>query len=324
MKVLLACLGLVASLSVTAETEAIKTQIDSEACHESNGNLTDAQVIEQAISNGKKMAARSAFTTINLSTVDSYSERSKYAGSSNNESAEAVSNISSKDKSSTNANVRELSKPVGNWLTKLGKRCYLVHLELEITRLNTLINNLDSTTQPLSVKLWTGDAGPGEISHLKVGEALTFFIQGNKNFYARAIYVDAAGDLNWVIPSDLVKQSFFTAGIPHQLPQDDKNQYCSFGQCDVLEMVIGPPAGLSRLFIFASEKPFSGNIEEELGFSRQVRKMTKVSHAEFQELSQSGGVKLSNKEKALSKLDQEVVVSGSKYPMSVVDIVISE
>jgi len=193
----------------------------TEACHPSDGSKkTDKEVITEAIRLGKEEASNSV-VNVEQSYKGNFTEVLR-----EDRQSEILKKRIMRSNVTSNNIVRELSPPKGEWVVSFGVSCYRVTQDLEVTAREITVSrdeDLDAPDRSLEVQLWTGHARADEIAHYRVGDEFSFSIKGNKNFYARIYYEDSSGDLNQLVPSQLVKGDFFIGGIVHQLPQDHKN-----------------------------------------------------------------------------------------------------
>lgn len=96
-----------------------------------------------------------------------------------------------------------------------------------------------SPKQPLSVKIW-----PAKKKY-KSGEQMRFYIRGNKDFYARVIYIDAQGNKLQLIPNQFNKDNFFKGGTTIAIP----------GKNDGYQLTVAPPYGKEKVIVYASSSP---------------------------------------------------------------------
>jgi len=106
----------------------------------------------------------------------------------------------------------------------------------------------------LSVRAWAGKA------EYRAGEKMRFFVRGNKPFYARAVYRDAAGGLVQLLPNPFRADNYFNGGTVYELPS---------GQ-DQFELEVSPPFGAERLTVYASTRPLGDVGLKEAGGVYQV------------------------------------------------------
>jgi len=92
---------------------------------------------------------------------------------------------------------------------------------------------------PLTVKIWSQQA------QYKANEPMQFFMQGNKDFYARVIYVDAKGNRLQLVPNQFDENNFFKGGETIKIPSG-KNNY---------QLTVSPPYGQEKVIVYASTSP---------------------------------------------------------------------
>lgn len=101
-----------------------------------------------------------------------------------------------------------------------------------------------SPAGPLTVSVWT------EKVIYKEGEEIKIFLQGNKDFYARVIYVDAQKNVVQLIPNQHRTDNYFKGGKTLTIPEP----------FDGFKLEVGPPFGKEKIIIYASSAP-QGNIQ---------------------------------------------------------------
>lgn len=99
---------------------------------------------------------------------------------------------------------------------------------------------------PLQVKVWSSK------KHYTSGERIEIFLQGNRDFYARVVDVDASGNIVQLLPNDYRKEVFFAAGKVYRIP----------GEGDRFQLEAVPPFGEDRIVVYASEVPL-GDVKLE-------------------------------------------------------------
>ncbi len=100
--------------------------------------------------------------------------------------------------------------------------------------------NLTTIEQaPLTVSVWTDKAG------YQAGERVQIFLRGNKDFYARVVYQDAAGNFLQLLPNQHRSDAYFVAGRILTLPDS----------IDGFKLEVGPPFGEEWITVYASTAP---------------------------------------------------------------------
>jgi len=102
----------------------------------------------------------------------------------------------------------------------------------------------DDPSAPLFVKAWTDKKNYGK------GEKIMISMRGNKHFYARVIYRNAAGDVLQLLPNPYRKSNFFSSGATHELPSGD----------DRFNIEVIAPFGTEVITVFGSTSQL-GEIE---------------------------------------------------------------
>ena len=92
---------------------------------------------------------------------------------------------------------------------------------------------------PLTVEAWA------EKKKFKAGEQMKFFIRGNKNFYARVIYIDANNNKLQLIPNKYNSNNYFEGGKTIEIP----------GSGEGYTITVSPPFGKEKIIVFASTSP---------------------------------------------------------------------
>jgi len=70
---------------------------------------------------------------------------------------------------------------------------------------------------PLTVKIWT------DRNQYQLNDEILIFIKGNKNFFAKIIYEDAAGNLIQLLPNQFRSENYFQAEMEYQIPGKNEN-----------------------------------------------------------------------------------------------------
>ncbi len=109
------------------------------------------------------------------------------------------------------------------------------------TKTHTLPSVLSDPSAPLTVKVWT------EKKQFSEGEKIRFFIQGNRDFYARIVNLDSDGNMIQLLPNQFRQSTFFKGKKKYMIPDDS--------QGDRFSIVSTPPYGTDTIVTFASEVP---------------------------------------------------------------------
>ena len=109
------------------------------------------------------------------------------------------------------------------------------------TKTHTLPSALSDPNAPLTVKVWT------EKKQFSEGERIRFYIQGNRDFYARIVNLDSDGNMIQLLPNQFRQSTFFKGKQKYTIPDDS--------QGDRFSIVSTPPYGTDTIVTFASEVP---------------------------------------------------------------------
>lgn len=106
----------------------------------------------------------------------------------------------------------------------------------------------DDPTMPLSVKVWT------DKSDYRAGEKIKIFLKGNKPFFARVIYRDAAKNNLQLLPNPYRQDNYFQGGVVYEIPSGK----------DKFELEVNPPFGKESIIVYASVSELGDlNLKEE-------------------------------------------------------------
>ncbi|MBN1829358.1 MAG: DUF4384 domain-containing protein [Deltaproteobacteria bacterium] len=140
--------------------------------------------------------------------------------------------------------------------------CCKIKIKAEVIPDGTAMKRINETkdfsqdpTAPLTVKVWTDKPA------YKQGEKIRVFLKGNKPFYARVHYRDAANTLLQLLPNPYRRDNYFLGGVVYDIPSGN----------DRFELRVGPPFGAEQIVVYASSSP-QGNLSLlENGGVYQVR-----------------------------------------------------
>ncbi len=102
----------------------------------------------------------------------------------------------------------------------------------------------DDPAAPLHVRLWT------DKKEYERGDRMRIYIKGNKPFYARVIYKDAAGKNVQILPNPYRNENYFQGGVIYEIPSGN----------DKFDLEISPPFGEENITVYASTSPL-GDID---------------------------------------------------------------
>ena len=97
----------------------------------------------------------------------------------------------------------------------------------------------DDPSAPLHVRLWT------DKKEYERGDRMKIYIKGNKPFYARVIYMDAAGKTVQILPNPYRNENYFQGGVIYEIPSGN----------DRFDLEISPPFGEENITVYASTSP---------------------------------------------------------------------
>ena len=92
---------------------------------------------------------------------------------------------------------------------------------------------------PLTVKVWSAK------DKYKAGEQMKFYMRGNKDFYARVIYIDAKDNKLQLVPNQYNSNSYFQGNKDIELPAPGSG----------FSITVSPPFGKERVVVYSSTKP---------------------------------------------------------------------
>ncbi|MFH1580963.1 MAG: DUF4384 domain-containing protein [Pseudomonadota bacterium] len=97
----------------------------------------------------------------------------------------------------------------------------------------------DDPSAPLHVRLWT------DKKEYERSDRMRIYIKGNKPFYARVIYKDAAGERVQILPNPYRNENYFQGGVIYEIPSGN----------DKFDLEISPPFGEENITVYASTSP---------------------------------------------------------------------
>jgi hypothetical protein len=124
--------------------------------------------------------------------------------------------------------------------------CFRVKIKVEVIpdekameKVSKTKDVADDPSAPLHVRLWT------DKKEYKSGEKMRIYIKGNKPFYARVIYKDAAGEMVQILPNPYRNENYFQGGVIYEIPSGN----------DKFDLEISPPFGAENITVYASTSP---------------------------------------------------------------------
>ncbi len=107
---------------------------------------------------------------------------------------------------------------------------------------------LDDPSLPLTVKLWT------DKETYREGDKIKIYLKGNKPFFARVIYRDAAKNNLQLLPNPYRQDNYFQGGVTYEIPAGK----------DKFELEVNPPFGEESIIVYASVSELGDlNLKEE-------------------------------------------------------------
>jgi len=123
--------------------------------------------------------------------------------------------------------------------------CFTIRIKAEVIPSKAVMDTVDTTLllgdprAPLNVKLST------DKDNYETGDNMRIYLQGNKPFYARLIYVDADGNNIQILPNQHRSDNYFAGVTIFEVPER-KDQFV---------MKVGSPYGKESLTLYASTAP---------------------------------------------------------------------
>ena len=109
---------------------------------------------------------------------------------------------------------------------------------------------LDDPSLPLTVKVWTDKEAYRE------GEKIKIYLQGNKPFFAKVIYLDSGKNNLQLLPNPYRQDNYFQGGVIYGIPSGT----------DKFELEVNPPFGEESIMIYASVSELGDlNLKQEGG-----------------------------------------------------------
>jgi hypothetical protein len=141
-----------------------------------------------------------------------------------------------------NATVEVIEELAKGWYKdpNLGD-CYKVKIKTEVIPDEKAMKKAadtapDDPSLPLTVKVWT------DKETYREGEKIKMYLKGNKPFFARVIYRDAAKNNLQLLPNPYRHDNYFQGGVIYEIPSGT----------DKFELEVNPPFGEESIMIYAS------------------------------------------------------------------------
>ncbi|MDQ6951304.1 MAG: DUF4384 domain-containing protein [Mariprofundales bacterium] len=203
------------------------------------------QTVHDALTEAKRMASEQAATHIKSQTLI--------------KDAEVQSDLIYAFAKATVTIIKEMNK---HWDTEPGMgECYFIRIQAEVKpepkvmQKVSRVTTMDDPSKPLTVQLWT------DKPRYHRGEHVHIYLRGNKPFYARLIYHDAAGQQIQLLPNPYRKNNYFQGGASYAIPATGKDRF---------DLEVSPPFGNEKITLYASTAP-SGDLSlQQAGSVYQV------------------------------------------------------
>ena len=122
--------------------------------------------------------------------------------------------------------------------------CFVIRIKAEVIPVQALLpqpkgDELSDPTLPLNVKVWTSSES------YTAGDQMRIYLKGNKGFYAKLVYRDAAGNNIQLLPNAFHQENYFEGDRQYEVPAREDN----------FELTVGVPFGAEKLTLYASTMP---------------------------------------------------------------------
>lgn len=168
--------------------------------------------------------------------------------------------------------------------------CYTIRIKAEVIpvrevvdRVNAAAGLADDPTAPLQIQVRS------DKERYARGESMKVYIRGNKPFFARVLYVDAAGNNVQILPNIYRKDNYFAGGVWHAVP-DGRDKF---------DLLVSEPFGEEKMTVYASSNPLGQLDTVEAG------PFLAVNDAPTQIAAKTRGI-------TISSVDNQVVSEGGK------------
>jgi len=145
-------------------------------------------------------------------------------------------------KAYSNASVRVIEEIEKGWFRDPSSgECFRLKIKAEVLPDEKKIKSSpkeassDDPTSPLNVRVWT------DKKEYKNSEKIKVYIRGNKPFYARVVYKDAAGKLVQLFPNPYSSDNYFKGGTVYEIPSGE----------DRFDLEVSPPFGRESITVYA-------------------------------------------------------------------------
>jgi hypothetical protein len=135
--------------------------------------------------------------------------------------------------------------------------CFRIRIKAEVIPDETAMKKMrektgeavmDNPSLPLAVKVWT------DKTDYRAGEKIKLYLKGNKPFFARILYRDAAGAHVQLLPNPYRQNNYFEGGVVYEIPSGK----------DRFELEVNPPFGEESIIVYAGVSELGDlNLKEE-------------------------------------------------------------
>jgi len=191
-------------------------------------------------------------------------------------------------KAYSNASVRVIEEIEKGWFRDPSSgECFKLKVKAEVIPDEKKIKSgaketsFDDPTSPLNVKVWA------DKKEYKSSEKIKVYIRGNKPFYARVVYKDAAGKLVQLFPNPYSSDNYFKGGTVYEIPSGE----------DRFDLEVSPPFGSESITIYAGSSQLGDlDLESASGIYDIKTKAadigTKTRGVKIKQKGEEGGKKL--------------------------------
>lgn len=145
-------------------------------------------------------------------------------------------------KAYSNASVRVIEEIEKGWYKDPSSgECFRLKVKAEVLPDKKTMKSagkeasIDDPSSPLNVRVWT------DKKEYKNSEKIRIYIRGNKPFYARVVYKDAAGKLVQLFPNPYSSDNYFKGGTVYEIPSGE----------DRFDLEVSPPFGSESITVYA-------------------------------------------------------------------------
>lgn len=143
------------------------------------------------------------------------------------------------------------------WADPSVSDCFTIRIKAEVIPNAERMQAMDTTQMmadprlPLNVQLWVNS----QDETYQEGDQLKVYLQGNKPFYARLLYIDAEGNNVQLLPNRHRRDNYFAGATMFEVPTGRDN----------FQLTVRPPFGKEKLVLYASTLPLGQIATEDAG-----------------------------------------------------------